>query len=141
MNRLAPAVPAVIVHGLAMAEAALAPGRDVTLLSAEGAAVYAGVGWWRAMVAAARASHPAWQGIDLLDCGFAPGRALEALRHGQKALVLRADPVVWTDIEFRAGQLGALLLAEPPPALDLGHRGALRHLPRWLDGMPAAGGA
>lgn len=42
--------PAVIVHGLDNARTALAPGRPVTLLSAPGAALYAGCGWWRALV-------------------------------------------------------------------------------------------
>ena len=48
--------PAVVVHGLADAEAALAVGRPVTLLSAPGAALYAGCLWWREMVARARAA-------------------------------------------------------------------------------------
>ena len=101
---------AVIVHGLGMACLALragqACGRPVTLLSAEGAAAYAGVGWWRAVVAGAREAVPACQATDILDCGEAPGRALEALRAGQKTLVLRADPRVWADIAWRAVSCG-----------------------------------
>ena len=49
--------PAVIVHGLDDARAALAPGRPVTLLSAPGAALYAGCGWWRALVRLAQAEQ------------------------------------------------------------------------------------
>ncbi len=49
--------PAVIVHGLDDARAALAPGRPVTLLSAPGAALYAGCGWWRALVRLAQAER------------------------------------------------------------------------------------
>jgi hypothetical protein len=118
----------------------LAPGRPVTLLSAEGAGAYAGVGWWQAMVRLARAAFPATAGDDILDCGFAPGRALEALRMHQKLLVLRADPRVWADISERAAAQGGLLLAEAPPALDLAQRGAARKLADWLaQGAGAAG--
>ncbi len=134
---------AVIVHGLGMARLALQAGqacrRPVTLLSAEAAACYAGVGWWRALVAAARDAVPDCDAADILDCGDAPGRALEALRAGQKTLVLRADRRVWADIAWRAEACGAALLAAPPPALDLGHPGAARRLAAWLARSAAAG--
>ena len=124
--------PAVIVHGLAQAQAALAPGLPVTLLSAPGAAVYAGAGWWRALVLAA--SQDQQVPPDILDCGTAPGRALEALRVGQRRLVLRADPRLFEDLAGRAASLGAVLLAEPPPSLDLGAPAAARRLAAWLAG-------
>jgi hypothetical protein len=124
--------PAVIVHGLDMARAATASGRPVTLLSAEGAGAYAGVGWWQALVEATRLACPHTAITDILDCGFAPGRALEALRAGQRTLVLRADPRVWADISERTITLGGVLLAEAPPALDLSEPGARRHLHAWL---------
>ena len=47
--------PAVVIHGLPDALAALRSGRPVTLLSGPGAASYACCGWWRALVARARA--------------------------------------------------------------------------------------
>jgi len=121
--------PAVVIHGLPHARAALAPGLPVTLLSAPGAAVYAGVGWWRALIAAAAA--PAGT-PDALDCAGSPGRALEALRAGQTLLILQCAPAVWQDIAERAARQGARLLDERPPALDLADRGAARHLTRWL---------
>jgi len=124
--------PAVIVHGLAQAQAALAPGLPVTLLSAPGAAVYAGAGWWRALVLAASQDQQAPP--DILDCGTAPGRALEALRVGQRRLVLRAEPRIFDDLAGRAASLGAVLLAEPPPSLDLAAPGAARRLAAWLAG-------
>ncbi len=126
--------PSVIVHGLEMARAALRPGRPVTLLSAEGAAAYAGVGWWQALVRAAAHAFPQTDMQDILDCGFSPGRALEALRLGQTRLVLRADPPVWADIAERSTALGGVLLAEAPPALDLSEHGAVRRLEAWLAG-------
>ncbi|MGH7040587.1 MAG: hypothetical protein ACREFY_00455, partial [Acetobacteraceae bacterium] len=91
--------PAVIVHGLDDARAALAPRRPVTLLSAPGAALYAGCGWWRALVRLAGAERPAGDTpgggtpggdhiVDILDCADAAGAAFAALRLGQCWLVL-----------------------------------------------------
>ncbi len=124
--------PAVIVHGLAMARMALdvAAGRPITLLSGEAAAAYAGVAWWQAIVA--EAATPDADMRDVLDCGDASGRALEALRAGQKLIVLRAAPLVLADITRRAAMLGASVLPEAPPSLDLADRRTLRRLETWL---------
>jgi len=126
--------PAVVIHGLPHARLALRPGRPVTLLSAPGAASYAGVAWWRAVVAAVRAEFPESDPPDVLDCADAPGRALEALSLDCRVVVLRPGPA-FTDIAGRAAAQGAVLLAGPPPALDLGDRGTLRRLDMWL-GVP-----
>jgi hypothetical protein len=123
--------PAVIIHGVEHARTVLAAGLPVTLLSAPGAGAYAGVGWWHAMLAAAKGSAAA-PCVDILDCGDAAGRALEALRAGQQRLILRADAGVFADIAERAAAQGATLLAYPPLALDLATRGSARHLPVWL---------
>lgn len=123
--------PAILVHGLPHARLALAPGRPVTLLSAPGAASYAGCGWWRAVVAAALAEHPGADVPDVLDCGDAPGRALEALSLGCRLLVLRPGPA-WEDISARVAAQGARLLDRAPPALDLAKPGAGRRLAGWL---------
>lgn len=123
--------PAILVHGLPHARLALAPGRPVTLLSAPGAASYAGCGWWRAVVAAALAEHPGADAPDVLDCGDAPGRALEALSLGCRLLALRPGPA-WEDIRVRTAAQGARLLDRAPPALDLAKPGAGRRLADWL---------
>ena len=115
--------PAVVIYGLGHARAALAPGRPVLLLSAFGAACYAGAGWWQALVAAAGAP------LDALDCADAAGRALEALAAGCRMIVLHPCPG-FAAVAERAG--GATILAARPPALDLGERGAERHLLDWL---------
>lgn len=125
--------PAVTIHGIRDARMALAPGLPVTLLSAPGAGLYAGVGWWRALIAAAA---PPPQTPDVLDCGNAPGRALEALRGGQMLLILHCPPALWQDIAERAVRQRAQLLATRPPALDLAGRGAARHLADWLAATP-----
>jgi len=84
--------PAVIVHGLGDALAALAgaraKGAGVTLVSAPGAALYAGCGWWRALVEAARAEYPDVPCVDILDCADGTGQALAAIRIGLTRLVL-----------------------------------------------------
>ena len=124
--------PCVTVHALADAVAALAPGRPVTLLSAPGAACYAGCGFWRALVAAARRRHPATPMRDILDCADAAGRAMEALRIGQPALVLLRSCPAYDAVGAAAAECGTLLLFERPAALDLSAPGASRRLAAWL---------
>ncbi|MEJ1979271.1 MAG: hypothetical protein WDN49_27375 [Acetobacteraceae bacterium] len=121
--------PAVVVHGLDDARRALAPGLAVTLLSGPGAGIYAGCGWWRALVTASGTAGP-----DMLDCADAPGRAMEALRAGCRLLVL--DPAVpaFALVSARAAAAGAHLLAQRPLALDLAQPGSLRRLEAWLAG-------
>ena len=119
--------PAVIIHGLDHARMALAPGLPVTLLSAPGAGVYAGAGWWRALMLAVCPADP-----DILDCGSAAGRALEALRAGQKTLILRAADPILHEVRAMAEAVGAQVLTEAPPSLDLAHAGSARLLAGWL---------
>ncbi len=120
--------PAIIVHGLAEATYALAPGRPVTLLSAHGAALAWGCLWWRELLAASGHGGPA-----LLDCAAAPGRAAEALAIGLKGIVLAPGPS-WGEIAALAAQSKAALLPAPPPFLDLGLKGSERRLISWLGG-------
>jgi hypothetical protein len=121
--------PAVIVHSLAHARQALAPARPVTLLSARGAARYAGCLWWQELLAQSGHAGPA-----LLDCGDAPGRALEALKLGLTGLVLRCPPPAFAVVAEIAAAQRAVLMAEAPPALDLAESGAVRRLLSWLSG-------
>lgn len=119
--------PAIVVHGLAQANAALAEALPVTLLSAPGAASFAGPGWWRALIVRARAAHPHTPCQDVLDCADAPGHAMAAIRLGQAILVL--DPAC--PAFARIASL-ATVLPVRPPALDLAERGAARRLRAWL---------
>jgi hypothetical protein len=118
--------PAVMIHGLDHARTALAPGLPVTLLSAPGAATYAGCLWWREVLAQAGFTGPA-----LLDCGDAPGRALEALKLGLSGVILSPAQAVVSQI---GAAQGALVLTQAPPSLDLAQAGAARHLIAWLTG-------
>jgi hypothetical protein len=124
--------PAVIVHGVEDAAAALAPGLPVTLLSAPGAALYAGCLWWREMVAAAHASHKNTNAIDILDCADASGQAMGALRSGVCRLVLWPDAPGWDAVASIARLQGGFVLPQAPVALDLGQRNAIRRLHEWL---------
>ena len=121
--------PAVIVHSLVQVRCALAPGRPVTLLSAPGAAVYAGCLWWQEVLAQAR-----FDGVALLDCADAPGRALEALKLGLGGIVLHCPPAAFAVVAELAATHDALLYAQAPPALDLAHPAAMRQLEAWLGG-------
>jgi hypothetical protein len=118
---------AVIVHGLEDARAALAPGLPVTLLSAPGAALFGGCLWWRELMRAAGA-----EGVSLLDCADAPGRALEALRLGLPGIVFTGEFSAREVIATVAARTGALVLETAPPALDMAARGAARRLLAWL---------
>ncbi len=124
--------PAVIVHGLDQARAALRPGYPVTLLSAAGAARYAGCLWWRSLIAAARAGYPATPALDVLDCGTAPGWAMAALRMGQRILVLDPASPAFPAVRAAGAGIGALVLPVAPKGLDLAERGAARRLGGWL---------
>jgi hypothetical protein len=119
--------PAIIVHSLADAQAALAPGLPVTLLSAPGAARYAGCLWWSELLRAA-----GFTGEALLDCGDSPGRAVEALKLGLRGIVLTCEPAVFAAVAGIAVELGATLLPAAPTALDLAEKNAARRIWAWL---------
>ena len=122
--------PALVVHSLDHVRAALRPGRAVTLLSAPGAANYAGCAWWRAMLAAAGTDAPI-EAPDILDCADAPGRALEALAVGCRRIILYPCPA-WPSIGERATAAGATLLSARPAALDLGDPTEAWRIEAWL---------
>jgi hypothetical protein len=114
--------PAVIIHDLAEAVAVLANAakcqlqdRGVTLLSAPGAALHAGCGWWRALVEQARAVYPNVPCIDILDCADATGQARAALRIGVSRLVLWPEAPGREAVVAIAESLGGFVLTAAPP--------------------------
>jgi hypothetical protein len=120
--------PAVMVHSLAHVQCALALRRPVTLLSAPGAALYAGCLWWRQLLA-----ESGFTDLALLDCADAPGRALEALKLGLGGIVLTCPPAAFATVSEIATAQHAVLLPQAPKALDLAQYGAVRHLETWLE--------
>jgi len=131
VNRTA---PAVIVRGGRDVAIVLALGRRVTLLSAAGAAAFAGPLWWAALVRHARAKHPDLVAFDILDVADAPATALAAFRCGCRAVALDAACPAWCGVASVAREVGAALLDAVPPALDLAEPGAARRLAAWLAG-------
>src|SRR5438067_1322522 len=117
--------PVIIFHTLAHAVAALGAaaeaGRAVVLTSPPDAGIYAGPGWFREVLRAAREAVPAAQSSALLDCGSDAGAAMAAIRAGVEAVVFAGRADVAARLADIAEQSGALLLtARPAAILDLG---------------------
>lgn len=105
----------VVVRSRLERDAALeaASGAKLRFLSEEGAAAFLGAAGFRALLG----EH--WpEGI--LDCGDAPGFALEALRLGARALVLAPELPAFPSLERLAREEGAEILPVRPPAIALG---------------------
>ncbi|OYV37121.1 MAG: hypothetical protein B7Z81_06465, partial [Acidocella sp. 20-61-6] len=114
--------PAVIIHSLEQAKLAMRPGLPVTLMSAPGAALYGGCLWWSALLTAA-----AYDGVALLDCADAPGRAIEAIRLGVRGIILRSPPDLVQAVANAAAE-NVLILRTAPAALDMADPAASRAL-------------
>jgi hypothetical protein len=115
--------PAIVVHALADARAVLARGEPVTLLSPPGAALYAGCGWWHALIEMARAAYPETPCTDILDCADGTGLALAAARIGLRRLVLwpkaPGRPAVVAIVEA----MGGFVLPASPSGAAVATRG------------------
>lgn len=117
--------PVIIVHSLVHAIAALRAaadaGRPIMLASAPDAGIYAGSGWWSALVAAARDAVPTAQFTALLDCGDDAGAAQAAIRTGIEGIVFTGRADVADRLADIARQRGVrLATSRPAAALDLG---------------------
>lgn len=119
------AARAVVIHSLADARAAMEAARAhevaVILMSAPGAASYAGARWFLSVVARARDEYPDVPVTAVLDCGDEPGRALGALREGCKAIRFTGPARLAAKLAAIADRCGATLYRDkgPGPALDL----------------------
>jgi len=115
-------LPAVVVHGRGHAAWALsiAAGRPVLLLSAPGAALNAGPGWFKAVLDQAAAEHLGANFTAALDCAAAPGAALAALRAGFKLMIFDLRHPSAASVLGAAAEAGAEVLGTRPEALDLG---------------------
>ena len=127
------------VHSLAGAAAALAAAgpRGVLLLSAPGAAGFAGPAWFLALVAEAARLHPGVAHRAALDCADAAGTALAALRAGARLIVLDGACPAFGAVAGAADELGAEVWPTRPVSLDLGRldlrrRADLARLSAWL---------
>jgi hypothetical protein len=117
--------PAFVVHSLAHAvaalEAAAAADRDIILLSAPDAGIYAGAGWFKAMIEAARDAVPLARFREILDCGDQAGAVQAALRARVAAAIFTGRADVAERLAAIAQQAGvSLLTTRPQPLLDCG---------------------
>jgi len=135
-------MPAIIIHDLSHARAALAAaaalGVPVTLASPAGAGAYAGAGWFLALMRKATAAFPTTEATAVLDCGDAPGAVMAGIRAGCRHLRFTGRPDVAERLRDMAAQAGAALVDDLGPVLDLaGARDAETACRRWL-GQPDA---
>ncbi len=132
----------VIVHdyrqAVAALDAAAAAGEPVLLMSAPGAAAYAGPAWFRDLVAQAQAAVPDAQADALLDCAGRPGDALAAIRAGVPAIAVALPDAVKTRLADMAAQAGVRIAGyDPAGALDLADHGDPRRAcAEWLESRP-----
>ncbi|MBI1206351.1 MAG: hypothetical protein GC191_03565 [Azospirillum sp.] len=138
-TRIGPPIRAsgIIVYGLEDARTALgvAAGLGVAaiLVSAPGAAGYAGCGWFAALIASARAEFPKVALTAILDCADQPGDVLAALREGIRDIHFTGRDDVAARLADIAGQHGAVLHRLLPEALDLRHcRDPAARCRNWL---------
>jgi len=69
-----------------------APGHQVIVRSAPGAAVHAGPGWWLGLLALAQMQFPHKTLTAVLDCADSAGAALAAIRAGVPHIRFAGDP-------------------------------------------------
>ena len=119
--------PAIVVHDLAQASAALraaaAAGVPVTLWSAPGAASYAGLGFLAAVFEQAREAVPQACHDVVVDCGGSGVLAHEALRRGFARVAFTGRGAMRKTLQAIADAEGRRLLTAGPGrgALDLAH--------------------
>ncbi len=113
----------VIIHSLDHARAALAAAAaldlPVTLLSASGAAAYAGAGWFDAVLRQAAAAVPSANFTAVLDCGDRADLVQAALRQGLRNVAYAGPKELARRLADIAGAQGATLHLARPEALDL----------------------
>jgi len=119
------AAPLIVIHSLTQAVAALSAaaeaGRAIALASPPDAGIYAGPGWFREVVRAAREAVPDAKFTAMLDCGEDAGATMAAIRAGIEAVVFTGRVDVAARLSDIAAQTGAkLLTARPAATLDLG---------------------
>ena len=114
----------IIFHNLRQAEcgleAAVDLSRQVTLLTAPGAAQYGGPEYYWAMVQAAQARYPQAKATAFLNCGDDSALAQMALHIGWRQLILLGRENVRTKVHQIAQAYGGEVVTRPPNAFDPG---------------------
>ncbi|MFM9845492.1 MAG: class II fructose-bisphosphate aldolase [Dongiaceae bacterium] len=114
-----------VVHSLSQAKAAVAAAAErklaVTLLSAPGAAAFAGAGWFAALIRRARESQPQAEIAGILDCGPRADLVQAAFREKLAQVVFTGDARQVRPLRDIARQWQAEILRRRPRACDLRH--------------------
>jgi hypothetical protein len=114
-----------VVHSLSQAKAAVSAAAErnlaVTLLSAPGAAAFAGAGWFAALIRAARESQPQVEISGILDCGPRADLVQAAFREKLKHVIFTGDARQVRPLRDIARQWQAEILRRRPKACDLRH--------------------
>lgn len=106
-------------HAVAAAEAAADAGRPILLRSARGAAGYAGIGWFAALIGETRGRVPSGDLIGSLDCADDLALAFEACAAGIDAIRYDGDDAGQEKLRDVAAQCGVALDAVEGESLDL----------------------
>jgi hypothetical protein len=127
-----------VVHSLSQAKAAVsaAAARNLalTLLSAPGAAAFAGAGWFAAVIRKARESRPDMDIAAILDCGPRADLVQAAFREKLTQVVFTGDARQVRPLRDIARQWQAQILRRRPKACDLRHAADPAALCNaWLD--------
>jgi len=127
-----------VIHSLSQAKAAVAAAAErnlaVTLLSAPGAAAYAGAGWFAALIRRARESRPSVDVAGILDCGPRADLVQAAFREKLTQVVFTGDARQVRPLRDIARQWQAEILRRRPKACDLRHAAdPLAVCKAWLD--------
>jgi delta 1-pyrroline-5-carboxylate dehydrogenase len=110
-----------LAHAIGALKAAARAARPAILLSAPDAGIYAGPGWFGAIIEAAREAVPGARFSALLDCGDRPGAALAAIRAHIEGVIFTGRTDVGHRLADLAAQHGVRLVTDRPAAgLDLG---------------------
>ncbi|MBL4721682.1 MAG: hypothetical protein JKY20_11200 [Alphaproteobacteria bacterium] len=115
------------IQATAAVNAAVAIRTPLMLISAEGAAAYAGPSWFAHLVKDARAQFPGASILATLDCGDHPGLALAALREG--IACVRIGGPAFDKVADIAAQLDAQAIQARPALLSLSD---IRQEPEFL---------
>jgi hypothetical protein len=109
-----------LAHAIGALRAAARAQRPMALLSARDAGIYAGPGWFAALVEAARQAAPDARCSALLDCGDRPGAALAAIRAQIEGVIFTGRADVSRRLVDIASLHGVRLVSARPAAdLDL----------------------
>jgi len=114
-----------VVHSLPQAKAAVSAAAErkiaVTLLSAPGAAAFAGAGWFAALIRAASESQPQVEISGILDCGPRADLVQAAFCEKLTQVVFTGDARQVRPLRDIARQWQAEILRRRPRACDLRH--------------------